>query len=58
VHGLLVGATAAVIDIAILMASGETPFHLLFIASNLGRVLAGALGGWTASRRKPGAPVG
>lgn len=49
-HGVLVGAVMAAIDIALLVASGA-PFRLLFVGSNLGRILAGILGGWMAGRR-------
>jgi hypothetical protein len=49
-QGLLVGVAAAAIDIALLLASGAS-FQLLFVASNLGRVVAGGLGGWAATRR-------
>jgi hypothetical protein len=56
-HGLLVGVAAAGIDVALLLASGAS-FQLLFVASNVGRVLAGALGGWAATRRDSnGAPA-
>jgi membrane glycosyltransferase len=49
-HGFLVGAATAVIDVALLIAAGA-PFQLLFVASNVGRVMAGGLGGWAATRR-------
>lgn len=48
-HGLLLGFAVALIDIALLFASGE-PFMLIFAASNIGRVIAGGLGGWLASK--------
>jgi len=48
-HGVLVGIATAVIDAALLLVAGA-PFQLLFVASNIGKVLAGALGGWVASR--------
>jgi hypothetical protein len=48
-HGLLVGVTAAVIDIALLLASGAS-FQLLFALSNIGRVVAGGLGGWVVTQ--------
>ncbi len=48
-HGFIVGVLAALLDIAILIATGAA-FQWLFVASNLGRILAGLLGGWMASR--------
>jgi hypothetical protein len=51
-RGLLLGALVAAIDVAILVASGS-PFRWLFVVSNLGRLIAGALGGLVASRRLP-----
>ncbi|NNE08527.1 MAG: hypothetical protein HKN20_08195 [Gemmatimonadetes bacterium] len=48
-HGLLLGAGAAAIDIAILVASGAA-FEPVFVISNAGRLAAGALGGWLAGR--------
>jgi hypothetical protein len=57
--GLLLGAFVAAIDIAILVGSGAR-FHPVFLLSNLGRVVAGSLGGWIAKQlrgsRSP--PVG
>jgi len=50
VQGLMVGVVAAAIDVALLLAGGAS-FRLLFVASNMGRILAGALGGWMASIR-------
>jgi hypothetical protein len=50
VQGTMVGVVAAAIDVALLLAGGAS-FRLLFVASNLARVLAGAVGGWTASIR-------
>jgi hypothetical protein len=48
-HGLVLGAAVAAIDIALLLGSGAA-FQFLFAASNAGRILAGALGGWLASK--------
>ncbi len=48
-HGVAVGAATAAIDGALLAASG-TGFEWLFVASQGGRVAAGALGGWVARR--------
>ena len=42
-HGFMVGLLAALVDIAILIASGAT-FQWVFVVSNLGRVVAGMLG--------------
>ena len=48
-YGSVVGLSAALIDIAILIASG-TAFRWLFVVSNFGRLLAGTLGSLMASR--------
>ena len=50
-QGALVGAAAAAIDIALLVLSAAQ-FQLVFVFSNIGRVLAGAIGGWLASRNR------
>jgi hypothetical protein len=55
-HGLLVGVAAALIDIAMLLAF-RVSFQWLFVASNVGRVLAGWLGGWAATLRGESAPL-
>ncbi|MEQ1833300.1 MAG: hypothetical protein ABL977_09625 [Candidatus Eisenbacteria bacterium] len=47
--GLALGFTVAGIDAGLLLLAA-TPFQWLFVASNLGKVLAGALGGWFAGR--------
>lgn len=49
-NGVSLGATVAAIDIAILVLSGAT-FQLVFAASNVGRILAGAIGGWLGRPR-------
>ncbi len=48
-NGFALGVAVAAVDIAILllMSSG---FELIFVFSNLGRVVAGTIGGWLASR--------
>ncbi len=48
--GLLLGATVATVDIILLLES-SADFEVVFVVSNLGRLVAGALGGWLASRR-------
>lgn len=48
-HGIATGVAVAVIDIAILVASG-TEFAPIFVISNTGRVIAGGIGGWLSSR--------
>lgn len=48
--GFAIGAAAALLDVLLLIAGGEG-FQTLFVFSNLGRVLAGVLGGWMAARR-------
>ena len=53
-QGVLLGLAAAVIDVALLLLSA-TPFRSIFVLSNVGRVVAGALGGWLASKRSPSA---
>lgn len=53
-NGLLLGVTVAVIDITILIASSEA-FQTVFVISNIGRVIAGTIGGYLASRSVTGA---
>ena len=48
-NGLGLGLAAAALDVGILILSGAA-FQPIFVASNLGRVIAGSLGGWLASR--------
>ena len=48
-NGFAVGVFAAGIDIAILVASGAN-FQYIFVISNIGRIVAGSLGGWLGSR--------
>jgi hypothetical protein len=48
-HGLVLGTFAALLDVTLLVASGSA-FQWLFVFSNLGRVLAGALGGAVGAR--------
>jgi hypothetical protein len=50
VYGLTVGLLTALIDIAVIIAS-RPRFHWLLIATNGGRILAGAAGGFAGSRR-------
>lgn len=50
-NGLLLGALVAALDITIFVMSGE-PITPLLLASNVGRIVAGALGGWIARRRR------
>lgn len=47
--GFLLGAVVAAIDISILVAGGA-PFQPVFVLSNLGRLVAGSMGGWLARR--------
>ena len=50
-HGLAVGVGAAVLDVGLsIMLGGGGPLHPVLFWSNGGRVLAGLLGGWLASR--------
>ena len=48
-YGVTLGALTSVIDLGIIAASGEA-FEWLFVASNAGRIFAGALGGVVAGR--------
>ena len=48
-NGMLTGIVGAGIDLGILFASG-VPFQVIFAVSNVGRVVAGTIGGWIASR--------
>lgn len=48
-RGLILGTMVAAIDVAILVASGSA-FQLVFVLSNSGRLIAGALGGLLARR--------
>ncbi len=48
-NGLLLGVTVAAIDITILVANGAE-FQTMFAISNIGRVVAGSIGGWLAAR--------
>lgn len=51
VHGVAVGVGTALLDFSIgVMAGGGEPIPPVFFLSNGGRVLAGVLGGWLASR--------
>ena len=49
VNGLLLGIAVAAIDITILVLAGEA-FQTVFAVSNVGRVIAGTLGGWLSAR--------
>ena len=51
-HGALLGVLVALLDAGLLVA-GSTPFQWLFVVSGLGRIVAGSLGGYLASRRSP-----
>ena len=50
-NGFVLGVAVALIDISILLLSGAE-FLPIFAISNIGRVIAGALGGWLASQYK------
>lgn len=49
INGMLLGVAVAVIDVSILAGSGES-FQTVFVVSNIGRVVAGTIGGWLAAR--------
>ena len=53
-NGLVLGAAVAAIDVALIIASGA-PFQFIFVVSNVGRIVAGTIGGWIASRGNAGA---
>jgi hypothetical protein len=53
-QGVLLGVAAAAIDIILLVLSAA-PFQPVFVISNIGRVVAGAIGGWLASKTQQGA---
>ena len=48
-NGLILGLVVAGIDVGILVASGAA-FKSIFAVSNIGRVIAGTIGGWIARR--------
>lgn len=49
-HGVLLGVLVAALDVLLLIAADE-PFQWLFVASNMSKIAAGALGGVVSSRR-------
>jgi hypothetical protein len=49
-HGAVLGALAALIDVSLLLVSGAA-FQWVFVMSNVGRIVAGTLGGVVANRR-------
>jgi hypothetical protein len=53
-QGVLLGVAAAAIDITLLVLSAAQ-FQPIFVISNFGRLLAGAIGGWLASRSRQSA---
>jgi hypothetical protein len=55
-QGALIGLSLAVVDVALLVASGA-PFRPLFLYSNLGKIIAGTLGGLSAHRSEHRAVV-
>ena len=52
--GAALGLAVAIVDVALLVAGG-TDFRLLFVASNILRVIAGSAGGLWSSQRRPSA---
>jgi hypothetical protein len=51
-HGAVVGVGTAVLDLGLgILLGGVGVIRPLFFVSNAGRVLAGVLGGWLATRR-------
>ena len=48
-NGFVLGVAVAAIDVSILVLSGSG-FKLIFAISNIGRVIAGTIGGWIAGR--------
>jgi len=52
-HGTAVGVGTALLDFSLgMLLGGAGDIHPVFILSNGGRILAGVLGGWLASRRR------
>ncbi len=51
VNGVMVGIATASIDIMLLFVSG-TPFQILFLISNCGRIAAACLGGYLVWRNR------
>ena len=55
VHGTVVGVGTALLDLGLgILLAGGGAIQTLFFFSNGGRVLAGVLGGWLATRRSSG----
>jgi hypothetical protein len=48
-NGVAVGGGLAVLDVVLFVAS-HSPFQWLFVVSNLGKILAGYIGGVASSR--------
>ena len=53
-HGVLLGVGVALLDAGLLVV-GATGFAWLFVASGMGRIVAGTMGGYVASKRVPSA---
>lgn len=52
VHGVAIGTGTAVLDLGLGVLIGGGVLSLLFVLSNCGRIVAGALGGVLASRAR------
>ncbi len=52
-HGIVLGTLVAAIDAGIVLAA-DTPITWLFVASWVGRIVAGAIGGGLAARTRDG----
>ncbi len=50
-NGFLVGCVVATIDASMLSMAG-VEFQTIFVVSNVGKVIAGGVGGWLAARLK------
>jgi hypothetical protein len=50
-NGFALGVAGAAIDAGLLIAAGAS-FEIVYLVSNLGRVVAGTIGGWLAERRQ------
>jgi hypothetical protein len=50
-NGFVLGVAGAAIDVALLLAAGA-PFQVVYLVANVGRIVAGTIGGWLAARNQ------